>query len=419
MAGCADDVRRALAEAVIIPEQMLTFIANQAVAAPGNDRWKPHHALLHRLIALPENDDAPTEAQVSVVLTQIQQQGEAELVNLGAQLKGYPDYLGHFRSFSRHLLEEYMPSDNAALPRAVFRTVIVQALLPILGSNLEGPFSTGKFLSDMKSMITFFYEWFYVEKKITDKGKNEAGRCLLLRGFVLAAQAVVTLHCYVEGVLGFFPRYLVRAMCGFASSYHKLRLPFHSIHAECLASIGNLLTLCSTPAQRQDIVRRLTLHKLFRGANQTYDLGRTFSFEGGRKTLVHTLVASAVKMSPSTVSAILSLQAMHCWFDQFPELLGEVWLPMQTKVNSGVRGSGRRKAAPPTHSEFLTYKVFQHQIAVDRAILRYWFKCSKGSLGRLNHDAISDVERYIYGPHSWPRWFFRDRYTPTAQRHST
>ena len=414
----ADDVLNAIAEAVLFPTKMLTFIADQAIQAPCNDRWRQHHQLLHQAIASPAHADAPSDEQIGVALVQIEASGEVELSSVADRLKRYPDFLRQFRQFSTLLLEEYMLTDDGELPRAVFRTMILQSLLSRVESNFQGAFTAAKFMSDMKVMIGPFYAWLYGERNITsDKAKAEAARFILLRAFVLVAQAVVTIHSYVEGAMGFFPRYTARVLCGFAAFYHKLHVPFHRIHAECLASLGNLLKLCRTLEERKDVARRLSLHKLFRGTIETADLRPTFSFDGGRTMLVQTLVASSAKIRPSTLNVILALQPMHCWFDQFPELLDGLWLPMVSIVRGGVRGSGRRKPGPPpVHSHFQAYKVFQHHIAVDRAILRYWFKCSKGRLGMLNHDVISDVERYIYGQHSWPRWFFRDRYTPTARR---
>ena len=62
------------------------------------------------------------------------------------------------------------------------------------------------------------------------------------------------------------------------------------------------------------------------------------------------------------------------------------------------------------------YKMWQHYIAVDRAILRYCFKLCKGSLGRMHEDVINDVEGYLYGGHSWPSFFFRDTYSRTMMK---
>ena len=409
-------IGKELVEAAIFPSNMLTFIADQAVAQPCNDLWKQHIPLLRKLIALSEDHDAPSDTEIGAALLQMHQCGEVPLSQYAIRLPHH-SWVDHARLHCWHILYSYVSEDSSALPRAVFRTLCLRSLIPNIQSTLLDP-ETNKtsLVGACKGLWDDFHKWYDSEKKCRSAVKEEASGALHLRVFVLVAQILVALVCDVANTLRSFPRYLVMVTSGLAGCYHKLRIPYHPIHGECLASVGNLLSLCHTPEQRKEVSRRLSLHKLFRGAIDARALQPAFTLEGGRFLLVQTLLSWAVKMSPPTVSAFLSLQPIHCWFDQFPEMLDGVWLPIIARVKAGIRGSGRCKPLPPpTHSHFLTYKVFQHQIAVDRAILRYWFRCSKGSLGRLNHDVISDIERYIYGPHSWPRWFFRDHYTPTAK----
>ena len=97
--------------------------------------------------------------------------------------------------------------------------------------------------------------------------------------------------------------------------------------------------------------------------------------------------------------------------------LAEFWMSLRPKGSpKGWTHVDRSKS-----SWFRRYKMWQHYIAIDRAILRYCFKLCKGSLGRMHEDVLSDVEGYLYGGHSWPTFFFRDTYsrTRTANVHKS
>ena len=65
------------------------------------------------------------------------------------------------------------------------------------------------------------------------------------------------------------------------------------------------------------------------------------------------------------------------------------------------------------------YHVWRHYIAVDKAILSHCFTCAKSPLHRLApiRDLQAVVYTYLYGPHSFPKRFFRDVYTPTKGHH--
>ena len=91
--------------------------------------------------------------------------------------------------------------------------------------------------------------------------------------------------------------------------------------------------------------------------------------------------------------------------------LAEFWMSLRPQGSpKGWAHVDRSKS-----SWFRRYKIWQHYIAVDRAILRYCFKLCKGPLGQMNGDVIGEVEGYLYGVHSWPTFFFRDTYSRTKK----
>ena len=188
------------------------------------------------------------------------------------------------------------------------------------------------------------------------------------------------------------------------------RLTFWPPAMQCYASLGSTLQAAKDV---QSVVSKVRLPRLLVGAHSSDDLRPLLSTSGGRFLLRLAVVFMRHRLSLKTVSAILHLMPMGQWLHEEPRLQ-DVWLEVSSRVPR--RGWSRQKpksASLPAacfDANFIWYRLLRHYIAVDRAILRHYFRCTKGSLGRLNHDVISDIEHFIYGRHSWPRWFLRDFY---------
>ena len=90
--------------------------------------------------------------------------------------------------------------------------------------------------------------------------------------------------------------------------------------------------------------------------------------------------------------------------------LGGFWMKLK------VPAKGWTHLNKAVNYRYKQYKMWQHYIAVDRAILWYCFKLCKGPLGRMHTDVVGEVESYLYGGHSWPSFFFRDTYSRTRIR---
>ena len=119
---------------------------------------------------------------------------------------------------------------------------------------------------------------------------------------------------------------------------------------------------------------------------------------------VRTLLAAPVSLHAGDESIPehqrRTTSLVDCWMRLCPRRSPKGWTHLNKRSNY----------------RYKQYKMWQHYIAVDRAILRYCFKLCKGPLGRLHEDVLSDVEGYLYGGHSWPRFFFRDTYSRTKTR---
>ena len=95
------------------------------------------------------------------------------------------------------------------------------------------------------------------------------------------------------------------------------------------------------------------------------------------------------------------------------------WLNLWRRFHCGSASSSARFYADPRSSWRFSFLVWRHYIAVDKAILSHCFTCAKSPLRRLApiRDLQAVVYCYLYGPHSFPKRFFRDVYTPTKGHH--
>ena len=181
---------------------------------------------------------------------------------------------------------------------------------------------------------------------------------------------------------------------------------------ECYEALGS--TLRSAKNLRL-VVQKLRLFKLFEGVDSSEVLRPLRHTPGGNFLICTATLFVDQRLKIGVLSATLDLMPMRDWLHEERRLL-DVWHQVSSRVPR--RGWSRRKIkldsslATPCDPDFRWYRLLRHHIAVDRAILRHYFRCSKGNLGRLNHDVISDVELFIYGRHTWPRWFLRDFHTP-------
>ena len=192
-------------------------------------------------------------------------------------------------------------------------------------------------------------------------------------------------------------------------------LAFWSPASQCFVTLGTTLQFAKDV---QLVVKNMCLFRLFEDAHSEKEFRPLLCTSGGRFLLRSATLFVDRRLNVRALCCILHLMPMLQWISEEPRLL-DVWKEVSSRVPR--RGWSRQKpksaslSAICVDADFIWYRLLRHHIAVDRAILRHYFRCSKSSLGRVNHDVISDVELFIYGRHTWPRWFLRDFYRNTAK----
>ena len=297
-----------------------------------------------------------------------------------------------------------------------FRTSLTS--IPLITHNLLVPGAEEEALSILERRVETLFR--YREGSVYHGGRREV--LSWMQGWMLSNHALIGTSTSLDEIFArHFPE--IAANVGL-----KWCPDIHPMLSQGLACGWPLSTLAFEKMMLSEGVKAMLPHVLrgvVIGAIRRR-LARDTSLFKTRPTLVEFVTLVVLPKAAEQTSGFHDKEAdLLCGliFSLWPHLLSSHLQRWQMySQQKPVSAHARWKACDwgdSVNATITAYRVWKHYIAVDKAILSHCFSCAKSPLHRLApiRDLQAVVCLYLYGPHSFPKRFFRDVYSPTKGHH--